>query len=51
VSVASFQKFISVQSASREGIAGIGPCAVTIARAEGLDAHANAVSVRLDARR
>jgi len=49
VSVASFQKLISVQSASREGIAEIGPCAVTIAQAEGLDAHANAVALRLDA--
>jgi len=49
VSVASFQKLISVQSASREGITTIGPCAVTIAAAEGLDAHANAVAIRLDA--
>ena len=47
VSVASFQNQISVQAASREGIAGIGPCALTLARAEGLDAHANAVAVRL----
>jgi len=50
VSVASFQKLISVQSASREGIAEIGPCAVTIAQAEGLDAHANAVALRLASR-
>ena len=47
VSVASFQNFISVQSASAGGIAGIGPGAVTLARAEGLDAHARAVSLRL----
>lgn len=47
VSVASFQTFISVQSATRTGIAGIGPCAVTLAQAEGLDAHANAVRLRL----
>lgn len=45
--VASFQNFISVQSASRQGIAGIGPCAVTLAEAEGLEAHANAVRLRL----
>lgn len=47
VSVASFQTFVSVQSASREGVAAIGPCAVALANAEGLDAHANAVALRL----
>ncbi|WP_345295717.1 histidinol dehydrogenase [Luteimonas vadosa] len=45
--VASFQNFISVQSATAEGIAGIGPSAVVLARAEGLEAHANAVDLRL----
>jgi histidinol dehydrogenase len=49
VSVASFQNFVSVQSASRAGIGAIGPDAVTMAEAEGLDAHANAVSLRLNA--
>lgn len=49
VSVASFQNFVSVQSASREGIGHIGGCALTIARAEGLDAHANAVALRMEA--
>ncbi|KAF1698020.1 MULTISPECIES: histidinol dehydrogenase [Pseudoxanthomonas] len=47
VSVASFQNFVSVQAASREGILAIGACAVTMARAERLDAHANAVALRL----
>lgn len=47
VSVASFQNFVSVQSASRAGITAIGDCALTLARAEGLDAHANAVALRL----
>jgi histidinol dehydrogenase len=47
VSVASFQNQISVQAASAEGIAAIGPCALTLARAEGLGAHANAVALRL----
>ena len=47
VSVASFQNFVSVQAASREGILAIGDCAVTLARAEQLDAHANAVALRL----
>ncbi|MGW8127373.1 MAG: histidinol dehydrogenase [Stenotrophomonas sp.] len=48
VSVASFQNLISVQAASAQGIAGIGPCALVMARAEGLDAHANAVALRLE---
>ena len=43
VSVASFQNAISVQSVSREGLSSIGACAVTLARAEGLEAHAQAV--------
>lgn len=47
VSVASFQNFVSVQSASRAGIAAIGPSAVVMAEAEGLEAHANAVRLRL----
>lgn len=49
VSVASFQNFVSVQSASHAGIAAIGDCALTLARAEGLDAHANAVALRMGA--
>ncbi|WP_243350954.1 histidinol dehydrogenase [Stenotrophomonas acidaminiphila] len=48
VSVASFQNQISVQAASAQGIAGIGPCALVMARAEGLDAHASAVALRLE---
>ncbi|MCI2263589.1 histidinol dehydrogenase [Xanthomonas indica] len=48
VSVASFQNFVSVQSASADGIAAIGGCAVLMARAEGLDAHANAVALRME---
>ncbi|MGY0633211.1 histidinol dehydrogenase [Luteimonas sp. A478] len=47
VSVASFQTVISVQAATPEGIAAIGPCAITLAQAEGLEAHANAVRLRL----
>ena len=49
VSVASFQKMLSVQAASRAGIAAIGGCALTLARAEGLDAHALAVALRMEA--
>ncbi|MFA6984808.1 MAG: histidinol dehydrogenase [Arenimonas sp.] len=47
VSVASFQTSISVQAVTREGLAAIGPCAVTLARAEGLEAHAQAVLLRM----
>ncbi len=47
LSVASFQKAITVQEVSREGLRGIGPDAVTLATAEQLDAHAAAVSRRL----
>jgi histidinol dehydrogenase len=48
LSVASFQKQISMQELSPAGLRAIGPCAVTLARAEQLDAHANAVSLRLE---
>lgn len=47
VSVASFQLPITVQEVTQEGLAGLGPTAVTIARAEGLEAHARAVTVRV----
>ncbi|MCL1633900.1 histidinol dehydrogenase [Luteimonas sp. SX5] len=45
--VASFQTTISVQAAQPRGIAAIGPCAIVMAEAEGLDAHRNAVAMRL----
>lgn len=48
LSVASFQKAITVQAASREGILNTGPCAATLAHAEGLQAHARAVELRLE---
>jgi histidinol dehydrogenase len=47
VSVASFLKQITVQELTREGLRGIGPCAATLARAEGLGAHERAVTRRL----
>ncbi|KAF1717622.1 histidinol dehydrogenase [Pseudoxanthomonas yeongjuensis] len=47
VNVSSFQNSVSVQSASLAGIAGIGACAVILATAEGLEAHANAVRLRM----
>jgi histidinol dehydrogenase len=48
LSVASFQKAITVQEATRAGIAVAGPCAATLAHAEGLQAHARAVELRLE---
>lgn len=48
VAVASFQNFISVQEATAAGIAAIGPDALAMATAEGLEAHANAVRLRLE---
>lgn len=49
VNVASFQVAITVQEVTREGVAAIGPCAVELANAEGLDAHRQAVALRLQA--
>lgn len=47
LNVSSFQVAITVQEVSRQGIASIGPCAVELATAEGLDAHRLAVALRL----
>ena len=47
VSVASFQKSITVQELSRRRARRDRPCAMTLARAEGLGAHERAVSLRL----
>jgi histidinol dehydrogenase len=49
LSVASFQTAISVQGVDRAGISAIGPTAIAIASAEGLEAHAQAIRVRLEA--
>ncbi|MEO5813058.1 MAG: histidinol dehydrogenase [Rhodanobacter sp.] len=47
VSVASYQKQISVQELSAEGLRSIGPCTATLAAAEELEAHRRAVTLRL----
>jgi histidinol dehydrogenase len=49
VSVASFQKQISVQEVTADGLRNIGPCAATLAAAEQLEAHRRAVTLRLAA--
>lgn len=49
VSVASFQKQITVQEVSEEGLRNIGPCTAMLAAAEQLEAHRRAVTLRLAA--
>lgn len=49
LSLVHFQKMITVQELSAEGLRALGPTAVTLSGMEGLDAHGNAVKVRLDA--
>ncbi|TAL87413.1 MAG: histidinol dehydrogenase [Rhodanobacter sp.] len=47
VSVASFQKQITVQEVSADGLRAIGPCTATLAAAEQLEAHRRAITLRL----
>jgi len=49
LSLADFSKRITVQEVTSAGLEDLGPVARTLALLEGLDAHANAVTVRLDA--
>ena len=49
VSLYEFQKRITVQELSAVGFKSLGPTAATLARLEGLDAHAAAVELRLAA--
>ena len=48
VSVDSFVKKITFQHISKQGMQNIGKTIITMAEAEGLDAHANAVKIRLN---
>ena len=48
LSVNDFMRRMTLQRASNFGLRTVGACAVTLARAEGLDAHAQAVEYRLD---
>jgi histidinol dehydrogenase len=47
--VADFLRSMTVQELTVEGLQNIGPIATTLAELEGLDAHASAVSLRLEA--
>ena len=49
VSLIEYQKRITVQELSADGLRALGPTAVTLSDLEGLDAHGNAVKVRLAA--
>ncbi|HEY1724293.1 MAG TPA: histidinol dehydrogenase [Steroidobacteraceae bacterium] len=51
LSVQDFVRHMSVQELSRDGLLALGPTASTLARLEGLDAHAAAVELRLEALR
>ncbi|MEE4164217.1 MAG: histidinol dehydrogenase [Woeseiaceae bacterium] len=46
--VDQFLRSMTVQELSREGLVGLAPAVVTLAGLEGLDAHANAVTLRLE---
>ncbi len=48
VNVSSFQKSITMQSLTKEGLMNIGPTVEKLAGIEKLDAHKNAVSIRLE---
>jgi len=50
LAVTDFVKVISVQQLSAAGLARLRPTITTLARAEGLEAHARSVQVRTDAR-
>jgi len=49
LSVFDFLKRTTFVSATREGLAAVGPAAVALAEAEGLGAHARSVAMRLGA--
>jgi histidinol dehydrogenase len=49
VSLLEFQKRITVQELSADGLRALGPTAIALSGLEGLDAHGNAVRVRLAA--
>lgn len=50
LSVADFQRRMTLQEVTRDGLAGLAPTVTRLAGLEGLDAHAAAVTVRLDGR-
>ncbi len=51
VNLRDFQRVVPFLEAGQEFVSGFGPSAATLARAEGLEAHARAIEVRLRGRR
>jgi histidinol dehydrogenase len=49
LSAADFVRQVTVQRVTRAGLSSIGPSVVTLARAEGLEAHAESVAIRMRA--
>lgn len=47
VNTSTFQKFITAQSVTPEGLENIGRAVMSVAKVEGLDAHRNAVKIRM----
>lgn len=47
VNTSTFQKFITSQNVSPEGLKNIGKAVMCVAKVEGLDAHRNAVKIRM----
>ena len=48
VNTATFQKFITSQVVTPEGLKSIGKATMDLAAVEGLDAHRNAVKIRME---
>ncbi len=48
LNVLDFMKKTSILKCGAQSLAGLGPAAIALARAEGLDAHARSVALRLD---
>jgi histidinol dehydrogenase len=48
LNITDFIKYINVVSASEADLKELGPAAITLARAEGLEGHARAVEKRLE---
>lgn len=47
VNLSAYQKHITMQELTHRGIRNLGPSVITLAKREGLDAHARAVEIRL----
>ena len=48
IHLADFTKVVTIAAANQKAVERLGPATMTLARAEGLEAHARAVSIRLE---